>query len=533
MNLTSTLGALLAGLGLFFIGVRGLSANLVPLAGRRARAAFAAAMRGPVSIAFSGMAAGLLTQSSIAVSWIVLGFVRAGVLAEGPAFMAPTWSNVGAALLPLLVAVNTDLAAEFVIGMVGFAIYFRLDRTDRLRHGLEAALGAAMLLFGMHIVAGLVGQLRETMTQDHLLLLAQHAPWLLALIGAGLALATQSSSVAAALSVAMVSAGLLAVPGALPMIAGANIASVLTNLARLRVEGIPGRIVFTLQAVQKLAGSLLLAAAVAAVALMPGEFTAGRWFGMAGGAQIAVLFMLAQLAGGLVTAGVSRPVAGVVRRLTPADEAGSLSKPEFLLNEALSDPTAALDLAMRELARLAARLPLLLEHVRAEPAPAVPSAKNLRNAGNALSAAITEYLTGLLDHQPHRDALGTALLLQSAAGNAGALHEALAAIAEAAPEATGLPTAGRLIEALHALMSVVADYAQSQGAEDPDFVLDLLGSRDRLMEELRNRLTQTGSATPGMLDALFRMTILFERVLWLAGRLVVEIRQAHRALADG
>ena len=319
MTFTSTLCALLAGLGLFFIGVRGLSANLVPLAGRRARAAFAATLRGPFSIAFSGMAAGLLTQSSIAVSWVVLGFLRAGVLAEGPAFMAPAWSNVGAALLPLLVAINTEVAAEFVIGVVGFAIYFRLDRTDRLRHGMEAALGAAMLLFGMHIVAGLVGQLRETMTQDHWLLLAQRAPWLLAVLGAGLALATQSSSVAAALGVAMVSAGLLTLPGALPMIAGANAASVLTNLSRLRVEGIPGRIVFTLQAVQKAAGTVLLAAVVVLVALQPAAAPgfAGR-LGIGAGAQIALLFMLAQLAGALVTAVGSQPIARLVRRLTPA-----------------------------------------------------------------------------------------------------------------------------------------------------------------------------------------------------------------------
>ena len=95
MDMTSTLAALLTGLGLFFVGVRALSANLVPLAGRRARAAFAGALRGPLGTAASGILAGLLTQSSTAVSWIILGFVRAGVLSEGPALMAPTWPNVG------------------------------------------------------------------------------------------------------------------------------------------------------------------------------------------------------------------------------------------------------------------------------------------------------------------------------------------------------------------------------------------------------------------------------------------------------
>ena len=50
------------------------------------------------------------------------------------------------------------------------------------------------------------------------------------------------------------------------------------------------------------------------------------------------------------------------------------------------------------------------------------------------------------------------------------------------------------------------------------------------MEELRNRLTQASEASAEMLDALFRMTILFERVIWLARRLVAETRQSNRAL---
>jgi phosphate:Na+ symporter len=139
LNTTNTIAALLSGLGLFFIGVRSLSANLVPLVGRRARIAFARALRGPVSSAVSGTLAGLMTQSSTAVSWIIVGFVRAGVLPAGPALQAPAWSNLGTAMLPLIVAIDTTFAASLVIGLVGFATYFKLVRTGRLRHLLEAA----------------------------------------------------------------------------------------------------------------------------------------------------------------------------------------------------------------------------------------------------------------------------------------------------------------------------------------------------------------------------------------------------------
>ncbi|MPT21752.1 MAG: Na+/Picotransporter, partial [Starkeya sp.] len=129
----ATIALLFSGLGLFFIGVRGLSANLVPLVGRRTRAAFARALRGNVSAAISGTLAGMITQSSTAVSWIVVSFVRGGVLTDGPALLAPSWANVGTSLLPLIVAVDTSTAAGLVIGVVGFITYFRLVRGDRMR----------------------------------------------------------------------------------------------------------------------------------------------------------------------------------------------------------------------------------------------------------------------------------------------------------------------------------------------------------------------------------------------------------------
>ena len=536
MDFLSTLAALLTGLGLFFIGVRALSANLVLLSGRRVRAAFVGALRGPVSTAVSGMLAGLLTQSSIAVSWIILGFVRAGVLTDGPALMAPTWSNVGAAMLPLMVAINTATAAGFLIGLVGFAIYFRLDRTDRLRHALEALMGAGLLLFGMHLVSGIAGPMRLALTNNAALHAALALPWLLALIGIGLSLLAQSSSVATALCVTAVGAGLLTLPAALPLVAGANAASVVNNLMRLPREAMTGRIVFGLQAVQKIAGSALLAGAVMLCLGHPaaGAVLTSRLGGTAG-AQVAVLFTIAQAAGALFTAACYSPVRAVLRRLAPPDTAESLGQPAFLLHAALRDPPAALDLTLRELARLAARLPQLLHFVRAEPEPGAPPAPApvLAQAGLTLAAAIKTYLANLLDHQPRRREVAAALLLESATGNLRALHEALAELAHTAQAAAALPVTGQLIEALHAVMCVIAEHVEALGADEPEFVLKLLGDRDQLMEAVRDRLSKSGDAAPAMQDGLFRVTILFERAIWLGRRLVMEVSQAHRAmLAD-
>lgn len=529
MSVVTTFAALMSGLGLFFLGVRALSGNLVPLIGRRARIVFARALRGPVSSAISGTIAGLATQSSAAVSWIIVSFVRAGIVPESAALGAPNWSSVGTAMLPLLMAIDTNTAASFVIGLVGILTYFKLIRTDRLRHTVEAALGAAMLLFGMHIVSGTVEATREAMLTSSALSTALQSEWLLAIIGAVFAFAAQSSSVATAVGVAAVRSGLLTVPAALPLIAGANAAGLAYNFLQGSSENITGRLVFGVQVVQKAAGTLLLVGLAVDAAVAPEQ--GSRILSLAGNnpeAQIAIVFTVAQIFGSIVTSLVANPVEAFIRRMSPQSPAEALSQPAFLLREALNDPAAALDLVIREIGRLGARLPQMLDHVRAESDLTTPPPATLQTASLALSGTVKSYLTALLDNQPGRSELATALLLEDAAGNVISLYDTMAELVATVPQAAKLQTTGSLIEALHALLTMVAEYAED--LDDPEMVLDLLGDRDQLMDELRQRLSASASAAPAMQDAVFRMTILFERVVWLARRVVIDLSQAQRAL---
>jgi phosphate:Na+ symporter len=529
MSVIATLATLMSGLGLFFLGVRALSGNLVPLIGRRTRIVFARALKGPVSSAVSGAIAGLATQSSSAVSWITISFIRAGIVPERAALGAPNWSAVGTAMLPLLMAIDTNTPASFVIGFVGIAIYFKLIRTDKMRNAAEAALGAGMLLFGMHIVSGTVEATREAMLASAPLRVALQSEWVLAVIGAAFAFAAQSTSVATAVGVAAVGAGLLTVPAALPLIAGANAAGIAYNYLQGSGENVTGRLVFWLQLVQKAGGTVLLAVLAIVAAVSPEKGTAiMRLAGTNAEAQIAIVFTIAQIFGSLVTSVAAKPAEALIRRLTPQSPAEALSQPAFLLREALNDPATALDLAIRELARLSIRIPQMLDHVRAEPDGATPPAGTLRTASVALSGTVKSYLTTLLDNQPGRSELATALLLEDASGNITSLYEALAELVSTVPQAARLQTTGSLIEALHALLTMVAEYAEE--LDDPEIALDLLGDRDQLMEELRQRLSASASAAPAMQDAVFRMTILFERVVWLARRVVIDLSQAHRTM---
>lgn len=521
----------LSGLGLFFVGIRALSANLVPLIGRRARTLFALTLAGPASAAASGAVAGLLTQSSNAVSWILLGFQRAGALPKGAALTAAAWSNVGTAMLPLLVAFDTGLVAKIVIGLVGLAIYFKLAEGGQRRHSLEALLALSFVLLGLDIVSGTIGEIRSDLQGQPALAIVLHAPLLLALIGAAFSFAAQSSTVTTAVAVAAIGSGLLTPEAALPLIAGANAGAIFNNALAIPQEVGESRLIFLFQVVQKSVGTLFLAAFAVLAARSPLPHAAlVAVAGHSVGTQIAILFAIAQIIGAFFTTLTRLPVTRAFLRFARPDPTETLGHPVFLMREAIKDPPIAIDLSQREIARLCERLPLILNYVLDEPEEGQPPAELLRSAGVTLARSIQTYLREVLDRRPQREALSTILLLEDAANHAADLHTALAELAGAVPAAASIPTTGHLVEALHTLMTVTANHAETLGRDDPDIALDLLGHRDRLMEELRMRLAANPDAPAAVQDALFRITILFERAVWLARRLVTDLSQAQRTI---
>ncbi|MEI9964646.1 MAG: hypothetical protein WDM92_08000 [Caulobacteraceae bacterium] len=85
--------------------------------------------------ALSGVIAGLVTQSTNAVALIVVSFVRTGMVDGRRAVLVPTWSHVGASALVIIVAIDTQLAAAYLLAVAGAALYFEFELSDRVRHG--------------------------------------------------------------------------------------------------------------------------------------------------------------------------------------------------------------------------------------------------------------------------------------------------------------------------------------------------------------------------------------------------------------
>src|SRR5262249_51846713 len=156
----------LAGLGLFFSGVHFIATNLTPLVGRRFRALLGKLSGRVWATAFSGIIAGVVTQSSNAVTSVTVGLVNANAISLRRAILIPTWSHVGTSVLVILVAVDFRVAASYVVALAGVGMYFGLSRNDQSRNVINILLGAGLLFFGMSMLKSGTAPLRDMLIQE-------------------------------------------------------------------------------------------------------------------------------------------------------------------------------------------------------------------------------------------------------------------------------------------------------------------------------------------------------------------------------
>lgn len=526
----------LTGLGLFFCGVHFVAANLVPLVGRRFRSLLMRMGRRPWMAATFGIAAGVITQSANAVTAIIIGLVSGGLVDKRRAIFIPTWSHVGTSVLVILVAIDLGLAASYLILLTGCAVYFGFDRNDRVRFAIGTLLGLGLLFLGMQLIKSGATPLRDLLINGGLMASIAKQRGLLLLVGIGLSLVCQSSSVAGALAVAGTSAGLVDLSGACWLIYGANLGSGANFVLLAKTHRGEAAQIALMQAVQKFSGFLVV------IAVLIVDFMTGRLviegsvaaLSHSLSAQVAWVFLLYQVAGSCICTAFVGPIIDLLERVAPPSKLQELSKPAYLIEDALVEPSFAIELVGREEQRLLERLPAMLDTVRADAdGKPVPPA-TLRTAAAAITRAMASYLESISEGRLDRVDRERVVRLQHRAANLNAMHESLDEFVAACLSSRQWPSSGRvadqMIESLHALLNALVEAAVANDEHEQELLLALLGHRDELMERIRQRVLRED---PNMLakaqEALFAATMLFERVVWLARRSAILLKPDRAA----
>src|SRR5262249_26134612 len=151
----------------------------------------------------------------------------------------------------------------------------------------------------------------------------------------------QSSAVVGAITVAAANAGLFDLSGAVWLVLGSNLGSGLNNLILARTLRGEASQIALFQTVQKVAGFVVLLAIVAAGAVAERTFLAdgAALFAHNASGQLAAIFLFYQIAGSLFCSIFLGWIMAILEYLSPPSELQELSKPAYLIDEALVDPT--------------------------------------------------------------------------------------------------------------------------------------------------------------------------------------------------
>ena len=231
MQLIQSLIWLLAGVGVFIVGMNFLSGALEKSAGSGMKRLLEKISNNRFSGVGIGAGVTAIIQSSSATSVMVIGLVNAGVMTLMQATPIIMGANIGTTITGVLVALKNDYfnMAMYLLSFAGVMMGFFKKEKIKLAGSLCCGLG--LIFVGLEVMSSeqafgnpLVEEMFTGIFQ------AINFPLLLILLGAVFTALLQSSSAATGVVITMVGTGVLPLDLALFIILGANIGTCVTAL---------------------------------------------------------------------------------------------------------------------------------------------------------------------------------------------------------------------------------------------------------------------------------------------------------------
>jgi phosphate:Na+ symporter len=200
---------IVAGFGLFFVGIRLISDHLQQMATRRVRQYLGKAMMRPAVAPLAGFGLGAIVQSTSGVTFITVSLLTSGLLTLAPAMSLLAWSNVSTSILVLLSTFDLKTMALYLLGLIGLSYFQGHDKAPRTKHLVNASLGVALLFLGLSLIReGVEGMKGNPWTREFVAF-SSESNIIALLVGMVTAVAAQSSATVAILALPLVSAGII------------------------------------------------------------------------------------------------------------------------------------------------------------------------------------------------------------------------------------------------------------------------------------------------------------------------------------
>ena len=222
--------AVIAGLGVFLLGMKNMSEGMQAVAGDRMRALINAVTNNRLMACLVGLVVTMLIQSSSVTTVMVVGMVNATLMNLSQAIGVILGAGVGTTVTGWILL---SPISEFGLPMMGFAAFFFLfSKNERLRYTAMMVLGLGMIFFGLVLMKEGFVPLREMKAFTDLLEKFSPDDYFGVLkccfVGAAVTAVVQSSSATLGITIAMVGTGILDFDTAAALVLGENIGTTIT-----------------------------------------------------------------------------------------------------------------------------------------------------------------------------------------------------------------------------------------------------------------------------------------------------------------
>jgi phosphate:Na+ symporter len=524
INYYEVCALILAGIGLFLFGMKIIADAMKLLSTPKIRKYFAKIVGHRWAGIVFGFLTGAISQSGSQSSLIMANLVAGRLVTLRSAIPIVAAANVGTVVIVFLISIDIKVAVLFLVGLSAF--FYGSNIISRGKAIISVFLGIGLLLFGFqmlksgaHPIVSLpfVKELPAHIGSGAIMICGAF------LVGVVLRLIAQSTSSVIVITVTFLQLGGIGIETAMFIVFGAVMGSAVSTWiisAHLRgssrqlavfqiISDASVSLLFTIFATAEVLTDIpLLKDAVEALTADPDK-------------QLAFLYLGLRLVSFGFAMAFHNHVVTLLERLSPPSREEKLSRPQFIFDEAVSEPSSAVDLIEKEQMRIVTRLPLYLEKLREEHEVAdYPEYNELHVATTELGKEIRQFSREVLSQNLSRETSEWLIKVVNRQDTVMLLEENIFNfVCELdrwnAPEDLGHVKA-EMVESLHAVLMMGLDAEGSESGEDLDRFIAITGDKSAVMEKMRQAyITGDGTTSTGDRSTILYVTDLYQRSVWL------------------
>ncbi len=394
---------LLGGLAVFIYGMNMMSECLQKAAGEKMKKILSLLTRNPVMGALAGMLVTAALQSSSATTVMAIGFVSAGLMTLPQAISIIFGANIGTTMTAQLIAFKLSDYIYAII-FIGFIVYF-ISKSERVKNVGMTIFAFGLLFLGIETMGSVMKPLASSPIFTELIGKVADIPILGVAVGALMTLVVQSSSATIAVLQNFAAqpgadgvTSIIGLAGAIPILFGDNIGTTITALLASIGQPKDAKRTALAHCIFNISGCFLFIWFVKPLAAFI-QYISPK------GPEIEVISR--QIANthtffNLVMTLIWVPLVGVMVKivmcLIPDGEVKEVNavQPKFLDNKLISQPTVALQLAVRELMNCGEQVGVTLkkaaEKIDSGDGASVEEFVKSREVTAELTGKITDYL---------------------------------------------------------------------------------------------------------------------------------------------